>query len=140
MENGPLSRRHTCPVGRNPDPYPELVCLNAIEIYSITSAIIEEAKPSAIRAVEPPFSDWKEVSSHGLGVDGPGYVEIDRRSRVEIDTVSGEIVTIRNRLKELDEERDLWGDDPFVGKMDLLEEERELRARLAHLQGPLSPS
>jgi hypothetical protein len=75
-----------------------------------------------------------------LGVDGPGYVENDRRSRVDTDTVSGEIITIRKRLTELDEERDLWGDDPFVGKMDLLDEERELRARLAQLQGLHSPS
>lgn len=53
---------------------------------------------------------------------------------MNIDDISSEIVKIRGRLREIEEERKGLSEDDLAAKTALHDEEIELRARLAELQ------
>ena len=53
---------------------------------------------------------------------------------MNIENISREIVKIRGRLREIEEERKGLSDDDLAAKTELHDEEIELRARLAQLQ------
>jgi hypothetical protein len=53
---------------------------------------------------------------------------------MDTETISMEIVKIRSRLREIEDERSQIPDDDLEAKTDLHDEELELRSRLAELQ------
>jgi hypothetical protein len=59
---------------------------------------------------------------------------VDKEEEMNIDDISSEIVKIRGRLREIEEERKGLSEDDLAAKTALHDEEIELRARLAELQ------
>lgn len=57
---------------------------------------------------------------------------------MDTEQVSRDILEIRNRLRAIEEERDALAPEAFEAKAKLLDEEHELRARLAELQNSLT--
>lgn len=68
-----------------------------------------------------PFSP---VLSSGKGLE----------KRLDTDTTAKDILRARNRLKQIEEERERLPDDAFAARADLLDEEHELRAHIAELR------
>lgn len=54
------------------------------------------------------------------------------------ETVTDEIIEIRSRLAAIDEERAVLPEDAYTQKLDLLDEEHQLHARLGKLRDSLS--
>lgn len=57
---------------------------------------------------------------------------------MNIESASKEIIKLRRRLTEIEEERAILAEDAFSERADLLDEEHELHARLAELQDSFS--
>lgn len=60
--------------------------------------------------------------------------DVDEEEEMNIEDISSEIVKIRGRLREIEEERKGLSDGDLAAKTALHDEEIELRARLAQLQ------
>lgn len=56
---------------------------------------------------------------------------------MDIEIAVKEILDIRNRLEDIQQERDNLPDDAFAEKADLLDEQHKLQARLAELKSEL---